>query len=582
VDDESGLTTERLDELDAMAREAKERAGKATAGPWRFAVLGPRDSDSMCLVMHGPREGWIGHIGSGCADDPRHKANAEHIAHAREDVPALAGALLEVTAEVRRLRAAGDVKAIARTIALLIGAEPGEEIGDAAVRLRHERDEARKEATDLMVRLEDAEADRDGVRAAAQVSREIASQQREACGRLDDLAARLERERDELRAEVWRLREEATRPAPRSTEEQEAMDIVQRAAGSLRANDELRAEIERLRAVEAEWQRVTGYGAPERFPGYMKRIDVPKWHDSAEPRALTRGGRDDSFTVRAREAASAGPARPDVSPEAVASVAARFDAADPKWHRLLDEVKRRHLQEAHAVVTSRLSTAQATQLDARGWTPVVAWVCDRGTWIEADPLHVEFLRAEASGAEGTPQPVAQDGSSVAQAAPNAPATALGVDLGGPATFAAARLVRQPDGSFRPLAMLEGEGAARPAEGRMSARCVDGRPWSADAYPGLKSVRADADGYWLSAGPSSGTSSREEATPDDGRWAPGAAWEHECGGVVRRMEISSVDSSNTPVARLRVQGTWSALQSVPVSEMTEANGWRFIGRAEEDR
>jgi hypothetical protein len=527
VDDESRPTTERLDELDAMARAARERAGKATPGKWKLwgmDVYADQDGSSNVDTAKLVASTYF------LDGESRPRTfDATFIAAAREDVSALAAALLEATAEVRRLRAAGDVKAIARTIALLIGAEPGEEIGDAAVRLRHERDEARKEATDLMVRLEDAEADRDGFRAAAQVSREVASQQREACGRLDDLAARLERERDELRA-----------------------------------------EIERLRALDAEWQRVTGYGAPERFPGYMKRIDVPKWHDSAEPRTLTRGGRDDSFTVRAREAASAGPARPDVSPEAVASVAARFDAADPKWHRLLDEVKRRHPQEAHAVVTSRLSTAQATQLDARGWTPVVAWVCDRGTWIEADPLHVEFLRAEASRAEGTSPAAAQDGSSVAQAAPNAPATALGVDLGGPATFAAARLVRQPDGAFRPLAMFEGEGAARPAEGRMRARCVEGRPWSADAYPGLKSVRAGADGYWLPTRPSSDTSSLEEAPPDDGRWLPGAAWEHH--GERRTLETATPGADHCTLAR--AAGARFVMRR---AEMTEANGWRFIGR-----
>lgn len=37
--------------------------------------------------------------------------------------------------------------------------------------------------------------------------------------------------------------------------------------------------------------------------------------------------------------------RPHVEPEAVERVAQRFAAADPKWHRLLDELGRRYPAE---------------------------------------------------------------------------------------------------------------------------------------------------------------------------------------------------------------------------------------------
>lgn len=37
--------------------------------------------------------------------------------------------------------------------------------------------------------------------------------------------------------------------------------------------------------------------------------------------------------------------RPAADPEAVKRIAARFDAADPKWHRLLEELRRRYPRE---------------------------------------------------------------------------------------------------------------------------------------------------------------------------------------------------------------------------------------------
>lgn len=37
-----------------------------------------------------------------------------------------------------------------------------------------------------------------------------------------------------------------------------------------------------------------------------------------------------------------GATRPHVSSDAVSRISARFDAADPKWHRLYAELKRRY------------------------------------------------------------------------------------------------------------------------------------------------------------------------------------------------------------------------------------------------
>ena len=53
-----------------------------------------------------------------------------------------------------------------------------------------------------------------------------------------------------LVAEVWRLREEATRPAPRSPEEEEAMAIIRRAAESLRTKEPTLASGEPPQAPE--------------------------------------------------------------------------------------------------------------------------------------------------------------------------------------------------------------------------------------------------------------------------------------------------------------------------------------------
>ncbi len=70
---------------------------------------------------------------------------------------------------------------------------------------------------------------------------------------------------------------------------------------------------------------------------------------------------------------------------------------------------------------------------------------------------------------------------------------------------------------------------------------------------------------------------EQEPPADGRWQPGAVWEHSV-STARRLEVLHADLHG--MAQLRVQGSWSAMQSVPMADMTPENGWRYVGRAAE--
>ncbi|WP_437310086.1 hypothetical protein [Sorangium sp. So ce388] len=97
------LTAERLDDLDRRAREAGERAAKATPGPWKpdathegtpvvyrqLPDVAPNATNSAEVVFE--------------ADWGRDE-DASFVAAAREDVPALSAAVLALSAEVRRLR----------------------------------------------------------------------------------------------------------------------------------------------------------------------------------------------------------------------------------------------------------------------------------------------------------------------------------------------------------------------------------------------------------------------------------------------------------------------------------------------
>ncbi|XXX79251.1 hypothetical protein WMF30_10795 [Sorangium sp. So ce134] len=119
------LTAERLDELDRRARDAAERASKATAGPWE-ALDGPSRGLVSTVDESGPDIADVlePHIGG------PHE-NATFIAAAREDVSALSAALQAATAEIRRLReppklAPGQAEDVEH-LALLALAEPDEE-----------------------------------------------------------------------------------------------------------------------------------------------------------------------------------------------------------------------------------------------------------------------------------------------------------------------------------------------------------------------------------------------------------------------------------------------------------------------
>ncbi|MDP9478211.1 MAG: hypothetical protein M3R38_21440 [Actinomycetota bacterium] len=83
-----------LDGARRRAREARERAEKATEGPWEswypedFEVAGPKEL-RICKLPHG--------ISS------THEANAQFIAHARTDVPELCSLVDALAGEVERL-----------------------------------------------------------------------------------------------------------------------------------------------------------------------------------------------------------------------------------------------------------------------------------------------------------------------------------------------------------------------------------------------------------------------------------------------------------------------------------------------
>jgi hypothetical protein len=61
-----------------------------------------------------------------------------------------------------------------------------------------------------------------------------------------------------------------------------------------------------------------------------------------------------------------------------------------------------------------------------------------------------------------------------------------------------------------------------------------------------------------------------------RWEPGAVWEHGT-FVVRRLRLRGLGPHG--LAWFNVQGAWSTVGTVKVSDMTEANGWRFIAPPE---
>lgn len=187
------MTPDRLDDLERMAREASERASKATAGPWGhkagvlkhycFSTDEREDFGFSQQTLH-----WEdGH-------EVPAEANCIFVAHAREDVPALHGAVEELAAEVRRLR-------------------------KRETRLTHERNALGQAILEAALKA--------GIYSGVPVT--------------GPELILLVQEMAEALAKAWRLREEATRPAPRSPEEEEAMAIIRRAAESLRERDTVAA-----------------------------------------------------------------------------------------------------------------------------------------------------------------------------------------------------------------------------------------------------------------------------------------------------------------------------------------------------
>jgi hypothetical protein len=90
-----------FDELDAMARAAKARADAATGGPWEATA----EDDGTPVVFRPMVDVAMGAVQVIMTADWGTDEDAEFIAAARVDVPAMADALLEMTAEARRLRA---------------------------------------------------------------------------------------------------------------------------------------------------------------------------------------------------------------------------------------------------------------------------------------------------------------------------------------------------------------------------------------------------------------------------------------------------------------------------------------------
>lgn len=103
-----------LTSIEQMARAAKERADKATPGPWetypRYRIP-PGEVGARHVIAHAPDAG-IGvrdldfvliAPGWPTGDIRQTRFNFEQMAAARQDVPALADALLSLVARVREL-----------------------------------------------------------------------------------------------------------------------------------------------------------------------------------------------------------------------------------------------------------------------------------------------------------------------------------------------------------------------------------------------------------------------------------------------------------------------------------------------
>lgn len=89
------------------AREARERADKATPGPWR--QCGADRGGCVCALVWSTTADLPVLQASDSTDcgempHPKRIANAEFAAHARAEVPALAALVQEMATEIERLR----------------------------------------------------------------------------------------------------------------------------------------------------------------------------------------------------------------------------------------------------------------------------------------------------------------------------------------------------------------------------------------------------------------------------------------------------------------------------------------------
>ena len=89
------MTDPIIDRLDAI----RGRADKATEGPWEASLRNPADPlDATIIDAEACNGMWV----ASSDDDEREYENAEFIAHARTDVPALVDALIRVLERCER------------------------------------------------------------------------------------------------------------------------------------------------------------------------------------------------------------------------------------------------------------------------------------------------------------------------------------------------------------------------------------------------------------------------------------------------------------------------------------------------
>lgn len=90
------MTNETLQSYRDVAAAAKERADKATPGPWKDRPS-PVDPKPFRCIFFGPSVGTLYNTSALLPQD------AKFVASARQDIPTLADAVVELAAEVERL-----------------------------------------------------------------------------------------------------------------------------------------------------------------------------------------------------------------------------------------------------------------------------------------------------------------------------------------------------------------------------------------------------------------------------------------------------------------------------------------------